>query len=84
MLGPLKTATKWLKGRGKSGSFSSITKTIPVFEVLFYKFEEKLQNYNAVNHYQHNEAPEDHLAINLRAALVKARSYYSKLDHSPS
>jgi hypothetical protein len=27
---------------------------------------------------------EDHLAINLRAALVKVRSYYSKLDHSPA
>lgn len=84
VLGPLKTATKRLEGHGKSGSFGSIAEIIPVFEVLLSKFEEKLQNYDAVDHCQHNEAPEDHLAINLRAALVKARSYYSKLDHSPA
>jgi hypothetical protein len=84
VLGPLKTATKRLEGHGKSGSFGSIAEIIPVFEVLLSKFEEKLQNYDAVDHDQHDEAPEDHLAINLRAALVKARSYYSKLDHSPA
>ncbi|KAA8619848.1 Dimer-Tnp-hAT domain-containing protein [Pyrenophora tritici-repentis] len=28
------------------------------------------------------ESPKDHLAINLRAALVKAREYYNKLDLS--
>ncbi|KAI1676349.1 hypothetical protein KJE20_14078, partial [Pyrenophora tritici-repentis] len=51
LMRPLKTATKQLKGRGKSGSFGSIAKIIPVFEVLFSKFEEKLQNYDAVNYY---------------------------------
>ncbi|KAG9382232.1 Dimer-Tnp-hAT domain containing protein [Pyrenophora tritici-repentis] len=30
------------------------------------------------------EVTEDHLAINLRAALVKAREYYNKLDLSPA
>lgn len=57
VLRPLKTATKRFEGRGKSGSFGSIAEIIPVFEVLFSKFEEKLQNYDAVDHYQHNEAP---------------------------
>ncbi|KAI1665819.1 hypothetical protein L13192_09503 [Pyrenophora tritici-repentis] len=31
-----------------------------------------------------DKSPEDHLAINLRAALVKAREYYNKLDLSPA
>jgi hypothetical protein len=42
VLGPLKTATKWLEGRGKSGSFGSIAEIILVFKVLLSKFEEKL------------------------------------------
>jgi hypothetical protein len=84
VLGPLKTATKQLEGHSKSGSFGCIAEIIPVFEVLLSKFEEQLQNYNAVDHNQHNKAPKHHLAINLCAALVKARSYYSKLDHSPA
>jgi hypothetical protein len=31
----------------------------------------------------HEEAPEDHLHINLRNAWVKAEQYYRKLDDSP-
>jgi hypothetical protein len=41
-----------------------------------------LSNNDAVNHEAHNEAPEDHIAINLRAALIVARDYYTKLDDS--
>ncbi|KAG9377449.1 hypothetical protein A1F94_011852, partial [Pyrenophora tritici-repentis] len=40
--------------------------------------------YEDVIHDEHTESPEDHLAINLRAALVKAREYYNKLDLSPA
>ena len=32
----------------------------------------------------HDEAPEDHLAINLRAAWAKISAYYAKLDDSPA
>jgi hypothetical protein len=37
-----------------------------------------------VIHDAHEEAPKDHLAINLRAAIVKAREYYNKFDLSPA
>jgi hypothetical protein len=98
VLKPLKTATKRLEGRGKgndkdkdgkdgkakNGSFGAIAEIILVFEVLLARFEEQLQNYEAVDHNAHGEAPEDHLAINLRAALVKANAYYTKLDDSPA
>ena len=50
VLGPLKTATKRLKGHSKSGSFGCSAEIIPVFEVLLSKFEEQLQNYDAVDH----------------------------------
>jgi hypothetical protein len=84
VLAPLKTATKRLEGHGKSGGFGAIAEIIPVFEVLLSKFEDQLQNYESVDHDQHDETPEDHLAIKLRAAIVKACHYYSKLDLSPA
>jgi hypothetical protein len=49
---------------------------------LKYYSASSKRSYDAVDHDQHDEAPKDHLAINLRAALVKTRSYYSKLNHS--
>ncbi|KAG9382228.1 Dimer-Tnp-hAT domain containing protein [Pyrenophora tritici-repentis] len=45
---------------------------------------EQSLSYEDVIHDEHTESPEDHLAINLRAALVKAREYYNKLDLSPA
>jgi hypothetical protein len=68
----------------KSSSFGSIAEIVRVFEVLLSKFKKKIQNYGAVDHDQHNEASIDHLAINLRTALVNLHSYYGKLDHSPA
>ena len=46
--------------------------------------ESRLESYDDVVHDAHGEAPEDHLAINLRAALLKAREYYNKLDETPA
>ncbi|KAA8620701.1 Dimer-Tnp-hAT domain-containing protein [Pyrenophora tritici-repentis] len=83
-LRPLKQATKRLEGRGKSGAFGAIAEVIPVFEYLLGVYEDRLQSYEDVIHDEHTESPEDHLAINLRAALVKAREYYNKLDLSPA
>ncbi|KAF7442840.1 Dimer-Tnp-hAT domain containing protein [Pyrenophora tritici-repentis] len=76
VLRPLKQATKRLEGRGKSGAFGAIAEVILVFEYLLGVYEDRLQSYE--------DSPEDHLAINLRAALVKAREYYNKLDLSPA
>jgi hypothetical protein len=84
VLAPLKTATKRLKGHGKSGAFSSIAEIIPVFEVLLGRLKEQLQTYESVNHNEHKETPEDYLTINLRAAIIKARAYYTKLDDLPA
>ncbi|KAA8615108.1 hypothetical protein PtrSN002B_011378 [Pyrenophora tritici-repentis] len=83
ILGPLKTATKRLEGHSQ-GSFGLVAEIIPVFEVLLHKLEQQLEKFDSVNHEEHAEAPEDHLAINLRAALIKAREYYSKLDETPA
>jgi hypothetical protein len=51
---------------------------------LLGRLEEQLQTYESVDHDEHKEAPEDHLAINLRAAIIKRRAYYTKLDDSPA
>ncbi|KAG9384540.1 Dimer-Tnp-hAT domain containing protein [Pyrenophora tritici-repentis] len=80
---PLKQATKRLEGRGKSGA---LEQSLRLFQYLntYLVYEDRLQSYEDVIHDEHTESPEDHLAINLRAALVKAREYYNKLDLSPA
>ncbi|KAI1567826.1 Dimer-Tnp-hAT domain containing protein, partial [Pyrenophora tritici-repentis] len=84
ILKPLKTSTKRLEGRGKSGSFGAIAEIIPIFEYLLTYYEQRVNAYKAVNYNEHDESPEDHIAINLRAAWQKADDYYSKLDDSPA
>ena len=84
VLRPLKSATKRLEGRGKSGRFGAIAEVIPVFEYILNYYEQRVQAYDAVDYNAHDEAPEDHLAINTRAAWAKANDYYDKLDLSPA
>jgi hypothetical protein len=82
ILQPLKSATKRLEGRGKSGCFGAIYEVIPVFEYLLHEFEQRYKPYELVD-YEATGAPEDHFAINLRAAWAKLNDYYQKLDESP-
>ncbi|KAA8611875.1 hypothetical protein PtrV1_13751 [Pyrenophora tritici-repentis] len=77
-LKPLKIATKRLEGRGKVGSFGAIYEVLPVFEYILRNLEELAQPWIDVDFNAHNEAPEDHLHINLRAAWNKADAYYNK------
>lgn len=98
VLSLLKECTKRLEGRGKAkdkvkdeaiddskpGSFRAVAEIILVFECLLTTLESRLQSYDDVVHDAHDEAPEDHLAINLRAAILKARNYYNKLDNTPA
>jgi hypothetical protein len=55
-----------------------------VSTVLLGRLKEQLQTYDSVYHDEHKEAPKDYLAINLRAAIIKARAYYTKLDDLPA
>lgn len=70
--------------RGESGRFGAIAEIIPVFEYILNYYEQRVLTYKAVNYNAHEEAPEDHLAINTRAAWAKASDYYAKLDLSPA
>jgi hypothetical protein len=83
LLRPLKYASERLEGRGKSGKFGAIYEVIPVFEYLLAELESRAEQYQHVQYNAHRDAPEDHVAINLRAAWDKANEYYSKLDDSP-
>jgi hypothetical protein len=83
VLKPLKAATKRLEGRGNNGRFGAIAEIIPVFEYILNYYEQRVKVYEAVDYNAHDEAPKDHLAINLRAAWAKASEYYAKLDLSP-
>jgi len=88
VLRPLKKATERLEGRGKkehafNGRFGAIYEIIPTFEQLITTYEQRLLPYNSVD-YEQPGAPEDHLAINLRAALTKLHEYHSKLRDSPA
>jgi hypothetical protein len=84
VLKPLKAATKRLEGRGKSGRFGAVAEFIPMFDYILNFYEQRVATYNAVNYNAAEDAPEDHLAINLRAAWAKANNYYQKLDRSPA
>jgi hypothetical protein len=79
---PLKSATKRLEGCGNSGRFGAIHEVLPVFEYLLSEFEQRYKPFELVN-YEATSAPEDHLAINLKAAWVKLNNYYNRLDESP-
>ena len=67
VLQPLKSAIKRLEGRGTSGRFGAIYEVLPVFEYLLREFEQRYKPYELVD-YEATSAPEDHLAINLKAA----------------
>lgn len=84
VLGPLDQATSRLEGRGINGAFRAVAEIIPTFEYLLRVYEDCLQSYENVQHDRHEESPKDHLAISLRAALLKANKYYNKLDLSPA
>lgn len=78
VLQPLKSATNRLQGRGKAGTHGALYEVIPVFESLISDLDARLQPFKHVD-YEPLEAPEDHLAINLRAARKKAGEYLEKL-----
>jgi hypothetical protein len=88
VLRPLKVATERLEGRGRkqyklNGRFGAIYEIIPIFEQLIAAFEERLVTWRSVD-FEQLDAPEDHMAINLRAAVAKLKLYYSKLSDSPA
>ncbi|KAJ4390310.1 hypothetical protein N0V91_011421, partial [Didymella pomorum] len=88
VLRPLKTATELLEGRGSkqlrlNGRFGAIYEVIPAFEQLIAAFEDQLIMWEKVD-FEQLGAPEDHMAINLRAAVAKLKLYYSKLSDSPA
>jgi hypothetical protein len=68
VLKPLKSATKRLEGRGKSGRFGAITKIILVFKYILLYYEQRIKAYKLVNYNAHDKAPKDYFVINLRAA----------------
>jgi hypothetical protein len=53
-----------------------------VFEYLLNTYKNLATTFEAVN-YESFDAPEDHLAINVRAGCSKLADYYAKLDESP-
>lgn len=53
-----------------------------MFEYLLNTYENLATTFEAVD-FEAYDAPEDHLAINVRAATYKLADYYAKLDESP-
>jgi hypothetical protein len=83
ILGPLKSATDRLQGRGRCGRYGGLYEVIPVFESIIEGIDVCLQPYESVN-YEPTEAPEDHIPINLRAARRKASNYFTKIIQIPA
>jgi hypothetical protein len=83
MLRPLKFATKHLEGCSTYKQFGSLAEVIPIFETILSSYMERVESYSGVS-YDKPGTPEDHIAINLRAAWVKANEYLVKLDDSPT
>ena len=83
-LKPLKKATKRPEARGKQGSFITIYEVVLVFDYVLGAYEAILGTYDHVDFSAYHEPPEDHLAINLKAAWRKVTAYYTKLDALPA
>jgi hypothetical protein len=83
VLKPPKDATACLEGCGNAKSFGAIYEILPTFESILGIHESIAETYTAVNYHAEN-APEDHIAVNIRAAWNKLDSYYQKLDESPN
>ena len=66
-----------------NGRFGAIYEVIPTFEQLINTFENRLLPYTSVD-FEQPDTSEDHMAINLRAALTKLRLYHNKLSDSPA
>ena len=76
VLKPLKDGTKRLEGRGGEYNFGSISEVIPVFEYVYNRLQDVLKGMEKARYNAHDEAPEDHLHINLSNAILKAEQYY--------
>src|SRR4051794_20208113 len=64
VLKPLKTATKKLEGRGKSGRYGALYEVYPTFEYVLRTYEEIAKPYELVD-FNESDAPEDYLIINI-------------------
>jgi hypothetical protein len=82
VLEPLKSATDRLQGRGKAGTHGALYEVIPVFESIIAELNTRILLLSVVD-YEPSEAPEDHIAINVRAARKKAAIYLDKLLKVP-
>ena len=70
LLKPFKEATSWLEGRGGAGSCGAIWEVLPTFDYLIQQLEALQVRFEEVD-FEDRDAPEDHLLINLKAALKK-------------
>lgn len=84
VLKPLKDGTKRLEGHGGEYNFGSISEVIPVFKYVYNRLQDVLKGMEKARYNAHDEAPEDHLHINLSNAILTAEQYYQKLDDSPA
>jgi len=83
LLKPFKEATSWLEGRGGAGSCGAIWEVLPTFDYLIQQLEALQVRFEEVD-FEDRDAPEDHLLINLKAALKKLQKYYTKMRVSPA
>ena len=56
-----------LEGRSKAGRFGALYEVLPTYKAILSIFKLIAEAYNGVD-YNANNAPEDHLANNVRAA----------------
>jgi len=81
LLTPFEDATAFMEGRGEAGIHGAIWEVIPTFDWPPNRLQELRDQLREVN-YESDDAPEDHLLINLNATYLKIDEYYSKLNRS--
>jgi hypothetical protein len=82
VLKPLKSATDRLQGCGKASTYSALYEVIPIFKSIIAKLNTHILLLLVVD-YEPSKAPEDYIAINVRAARKKAAIYLNKLLKVP-
>ena len=83
LLKPFKEATTWMEGRGKAGNCGAIWEVLPTFDYLVERLDGMILRLEQVD-FTDEDAPEDHLLINLRLAYLKVAQYYKRFEETPA
>jgi hypothetical protein len=85
ILSPIKEASKILEGRGRAGRHGAVWEIIVTFDILFADIQKQRADVIDVTQaeWPSQDPVEDHVIINVTAAIKKLEMYLEKVNQSP-